>query len=122
MAYDNSRCNSKGIQTKYGSVPSHALDIYQSRLIDKVFKILGMKDDGCTTLDKYIDGLLFELIGAKSLVACLCNNGDFISLLAILENLSGDNHSKAIVKQQVFKAIKIIKRLEFDLSNAKSDA
>lgn len=113
MKIDNSRCNSKDIQTKYGDIPKHAIDIYQSRLIDKVFKILGMKDDGCETLDKYIDGLLFELIGAKSLIDGLCDNSDFISLLSILENLSTDNHSQPIVRQQVFKAIKIIKKLEF---------
>lgn len=106
--------NKSIIKTKYGELPSHAIDIYKSRLVDKVFKILGMKDDGCTTLDKYIESLLFEIIGTKSLVNELSKNNDFISLLAILENLSNNQHSKAIVKAQVFKAIKIIKKLDFN--------
>ena len=106
--------NKSIIKTKYGGLPSHAIDIYKSRLVDKVFKILGMKDDGCTTLNKYIEGLLFEIIGAKSLVNELSKNNDFISLLAILENLRDNEHNKATVKAQVFKAIKIIKKLDLN--------
>ena len=101
------------IQTKYGNLPKETVDIYQSRLIDKTFKILGMKDDGCVTLSSYVNGLLFELVGTKSLIIKMNDNSEFVSLLAILENLSNDEHDKAIVKQQVFKAIKIIKKLEF---------
>ena len=105
--------DTKHIKTRYGDLPFESIEMYQSRLIDKTFKILGMKDDNCKTLDIYIESFLFELVGCELLIKELQNSSEFISLLAILENLRNNEYENRVVKQQVFKAIKLIKRLDF---------
>ena len=99
-------------KVKYGSLSNKSMEEYQEKLINKIFKILGMKDDECDTLGVYVESLLFELVGMSDLICPLQESADYISLLSILENLTNE-HEKAIVKQQVFKAIKLVKRIKF---------
>lgn len=87
------------MEMKYGQTPNKQCENYRSRLTDRVFKILWLKEEGCSTTDTYIESLIYELCGVSELFN---NNGCFISLIGVLEMIKDETiHSK--YKQKIFQ-------------------
>lgn len=87
--------------TKYGHASYKQCENYKSRLIDRIFKILWLKEQVCDTTDTYIESLIYELYGINIL---FINNGNFISLIGLLEMIKVETcHSK--YKQKIFQCI-----------------
>lgn len=97
------------MNTKYGDISDASYKDYYKKLIDKVYKILCLKEENCSTLDIYIESLLIDIVGQEKI---LKGNGNFLSLIGILETLSTSDYSLKIYKREVFKCINIIKLLE----------
>jgi hypothetical protein len=102
------------METKYGQLPNELLVAYVDGLVGKVWKILPMKDSKSDTIDKYLNGLLRELVGNKELVFELRNNQDFLSILGSLESLIMEDE-RSIYRSDVFKIITLIKRIKESL-------
>lgn len=99
------------IEVKYGELPKKSLEEYSKYLINKVYKILPMKEENCQTLTQYLEGLQVELIGNSELVTLLSNEPKFISLLNIIQYLISQDYDNKMCKREVFKAINLIENI-----------
>ena len=98
----------------YGTpVSQELLHSYFKNLVNQFFKILPIKENGEDTLPVYMESLMAELLGCKSLVPQLNDNAQYMALLSILQFLI-DNQECSVkeVKREVFKAINICNKLE----------
>lgn len=80
-------------------------------LINQVFKILPMHENGDEFLPIYIASLEREMLGYRDLILALGKDDQYLSLLAILEYIGNYQCDTTIVRREVFKAINILKKL-----------
>lgn len=97
------------METKYGNLSDDSFGKYKDKLIDRIYKILPMKEEKSTTVKEHIKSLVFELVGGKNILNDIDNKGNIVSVIFVLENLI-EEQDKRIVKREVFKAIDIIKK------------
>lgn len=98
------------METKYGHLLDESFDKYKDKLIDRVYKILPMKEEKSTTLNKYMTSLISELVGAVEVLNDVDRKGNIVSVIFVLENLI-EEQDKTVVKREIFKAIDTIKKL-----------
>lgn len=85
---------------------------YFSSLINRFYKILPLREKNEKTLIVYVESLQFEMIGAGNLIEAIGYDGDFLTLLAILQHLIDDpEYPVESVKREVFKSIRICEKL-----------
>ncbi len=80
---------------------------YLRGLINRIYKILPLKESGYNTTPKYIHSLRKELTGFESLMAAInydSRYGSVISVLKVFED-EFDELSPAYVKSEVFRLI-----------------
>lgn len=106
------------MKTLYGELPNDLLIAYVDGLIDKIFKLLPLREENSLTLNKYIEGLLREIIGGKELIEELKNNQDIISILGILQNLMNENNFESY-RSDIFKCINLVKKIKKSLGSDK---
>jgi len=88
------------------------LTAYFDTLVDLLFKILPMWEEGEKTLPEYLDRLLRELIGCNALFPLIKNDGGIVSVMAIIQYLIENPECEVgTVKRMVFHAISICNRL-----------
>lgn len=85
---------------------------YINKLTDRFFKILPLKEEGCTTLNIYMRKLQSELLGSKKLVLVLNDDECFLSLIAILQFLMDSDCSIEQTKEEVFEAIYLCEKIQ----------
>ena len=86
---------------------------YFDSLVDHFFKILPMREEGVSSLPTYIRSLQIELFGCQSFIVPMSINGDYLSLLSILQYfIDHPNTEITEVKREVFRAISICKKLK----------
>lgn len=95
--------------------PYKALDSYLHNLINKVYKILPMKEEQCDTLTSYILSLENELIGCYELWDILDNIPQFLAVINIIKYLSIEEYDISTCKREVFKAIHLIEKVIKDI-------
>lgn len=95
--------------------PYKALISYLQNLINKVYKILPMKEEECETLTSYLLSLENELIGCYELWDILCDNSQFLSVINIIKFLSVEDYDTSTCKREVFKAIHLIESVSKDI-------
>lgn len=85
-----------------------ALYNYLSALVNKLFKILPLREEKESTTDIYIQTLQAELIGFSGLIEAVKCDASFVTLLSKLQYLS-DNPDLPIetVKREVFNSISL---------------
>ena len=100
--------------TKYGVEVSRDMECSKLEdLIGQFFKILPLREHGSATIVQYMEGLLREMQGLEQLILEWNNDGQFLSLLGILQyHIDHPDCGLDIVRSDVFKAINIIKRLQ----------
>ena len=100
------------IDTKIdAAVESNTVADYFNTLVNKFFKILPIKEQGCETLDVYISSLQCELLGGRSFIPAFHRDDSFLTLIFILEYLVSERPDVAVVKREVFRAIGICNKL-----------
>lgn len=92
----------KVMETKYGVLDSKQIDGYLSKLIGRIFKIIPMSEEGCETLDSYIDSLVREMIGNSQIFL----GDELLSICGTLKGLNFNSHKQ--LKSDIFKAIDLI--------------
>ena len=93
-------------------VPLRALDGYLQNLIDKVFKILPMKEEQCGTLPSYLRSLESELVGCYKLWDELADEPQFLALINVVNYLTVEEYDVAVCKREVFKAIHLVESVK----------
>lgn len=93
-------------------VPSRALDGYLQNLINKVFKILPMKEEQCGTLPSYLQSLESELVGCYKLWDILTDEPQFLALINVVNFLAVEEYDVAVCKREVFKAIHLVESVK----------
>ena len=93
------------------SIPNKAVKAYLKTLIDKVYKILPMKEENSETLHCYLSGLTHELVGCYQLYYELVDEPRFLSVVNIVKYLETNDYDTATCKREVFKAIKLIQSI-----------
>lgn len=95
------------------TIPTGLVNNYCQNLINMFYKILPMKENGEDTLNTYMDSLLFELVGAKSVMVALRNDALFLSLISILQSMIDQPDCEVqVIKREVFRAISICNKLK----------
>jgi hypothetical protein len=95
------------MNTKYG-VLNVDIDPYFNQLINRVFKLLPLREEQNTGLDRYIESLIAELFGVKELFL-MVDDAYLVSLLATLESLKLLDFQQ--YRREVFKCIGLVQRL-----------
>lgn len=86
------------IKTLYNNIPVNLHISYMDNLINRVFKILPLKEEKSDTVNAYITSLLYELTGNKELIIYLNNDSRYEAILSNLQKLlSQDENYRAIV-------------------------
>lgn len=96
---------------------------YLKSLVNRFFKILPIRENNDDSLEIYLDSLLKELIGFKSLIIGINNNAMFMSLLSTLQYLI-DNPKCSIktVRRQVFNSISTCNKLIYIYSDSSNNS
>lgn len=86
---------------------------YFRQLVNSIFKILPMKENGEESLVIYIKSLQSEVVGFSNLVEEIKDNAEFLQMLSILQ-YQVDNPTCSIeeTRREVFKAIAIANKLK----------
>jgi hypothetical protein len=98
------------VKTKLGEVGLVQYNEYCERLIDKIFKLLPLKEEGNKTLPKYTDSLLIELWGGREIINPFSESPEFLSLVCSVTGMK-TLEEKAVYRSKVFECIEICKRL-----------
>lgn len=92
-------------------LPTKALTVYLRNLINKVYKILPMKEEQCGTYNSYLQSLENELIGCYELWDVLADAPQFLAVMSIVKFLDVEDYDVVVCKREVFKAIHLIEDL-----------
>jgi hypothetical protein len=98
------------IKTLYGEVTKDQYDEYCRILLGKIFKILPMKEEKNPTLKKYIDSLLVELDGGKSMIENFGLSAEYISIINSIKGLQQVEDTE-IVRSKVFECISLARKI-----------
>lgn len=96
------------INLKYGQISDEMFNNYTTILINKLFKILPMKENNIESLDVYLQSLQVELIGSKDLIPVFAENPNFLIILNTIQFFIENEFDNKTCKREVFKCIKII--------------
>jgi hypothetical protein len=99
------------MESLYKDIDDSLLEKYLNGLVNKVFKLLPMREEKNDTLKKYHNSLMLELTGFSHLFAVYRDSQDFINLLSSLESLK-IIEDVAVYKSKVFECINIVKKIE----------
>lgn len=94
------------IETKFGEIENVTVKNQYDSMIGKVFKVLHLKEEGCETLDKYVDSLCRKFFGASKLYF----KEENLSMVHILSGMDIDSHS--LLRSDIFEVIRIIESIK----------
>ena len=94
---------------------------YFNSLVNKIFKILPIIENGEESITVYMESLGVELVGFQSLLPTVGEDPAFLSLLSIYQWIADntadtDNNYKAI-RREVFHAISLCKKMQAQFSS-----
>jgi hypothetical protein len=96
-------------------ISSELLDNYFDLLINKLFKVIPMKENNSNTLNEYLRSLRIEILGYISLSELFNNDAKFLSIVNTIEYLSNNEINEKICKREIFKCISIIEKIKKSL-------
>jgi hypothetical protein len=98
------------METKYNPVDDSLVEKYLEKLVDKIFKLLPLREEENPTLTMYHHSLMLELTGFRSLFSELNDKAELISLLSSLESLLTIEDFK-LYRSKVFECISLVKKV-----------
>ena len=86
---------------------------YLRSLVNRLFKILPIREQGDDSLTIYVRSLQMELLGSKELIKDFQNDATFLTILSILQYLiDNPNCSVKTVRREVFHTISLCNKLK----------
>lgn len=98
------------IETIYDYISDEAYKNYMKLLINKIYKILPLKEEYSPTVSAYIESLLMEMTGNSKLIPALQNSGRYIAVINTIEALK-ECEDVRVCRREVFKCISDIEKL-----------
>lgn len=94
-------------------ISSVMVDNYLFAAVNKVYKILPLKEHGEETLGKYIHSLVREMLGCHEMIEVFQNDSRYLDVVGALHYMSGHIEEMELedVKSDVFRCINLIKNL-----------
>ena len=99
------------MNSRHGDIPDTLCCNYLSRLVDKLFKILPLKESNSDTIDTYLDDLIFEIGGNHSLMCDTNYNPKIMDIMCILESVRQEDMTHSEYRRAIFKCISISNQL-----------
>lgn len=96
---------------KYNKVDLEHVKIYLESLVNKVFKLLPLREQKSETLSLYHESLMFELTGFSSVFINIGISSEYVSLISSLEGLLSI-HDLGAYRRKVFECINTVKRIK----------
>lgn len=100
------------MQGRYGEIPDILTYNYLSRLIDKLFKIIPLKETRSQTINTYIEDLLFELSGNTSVFKDSNYNSKILDIITIVESVRTNDMLHEEYRRLIFKCINTVQQLQ----------
>lgn len=100
------------IEVKYGQIPNQLFNNYLKYLVNKLFKVLPMKEHEVESLNIYLRSLQIELIGSTGLIEVLKSDSQFLVLLNTIQFFIDNDFDALTCKREVFKCIHILEDLQ----------
>lgn len=100
------------IDVKYGQIPNELFNNYLKYLVNKMFKVLPMKENEVKSLNEYLKSLQIELIGSIELIGVLKSDPQFLSLMNTIQFFIDNEYDNKTCKREVFKCIHILENLQ----------
>lgn len=92
--------------------------VFLDSLINKVFKILPLKEQNNDYLFSHLNSLQIELIGALITFPELKNNANYLSIINIINYLGDNNFTKQQCKREIFKIVnEILPNIKKEIKN-----
>lgn len=111
------------MNSKYGEIPNLVCFNYLSRLVDKLFKIIPLKETHSNTVTVYIEDLIYEITGNNSLFTDSNYNPKILDIICILESVKNTNMTHSEYRRAIFKCITIANQLnDYIKSEVSKDA
>lgn len=98
------------IETKYNPVDIKLCQNYFSILVNKIYKVLPLKEEHSPTVCKYIESLLNEMTGSSKVISAIRNDGQYMAIIGTLEGLCKCD-DVIVCKREVFKCIRTVEEL-----------
>lgn len=95
---------------KYNHIDDAMLPIYLESLVNKVFKILPMREENSPTLKDYITSLLYELTGMSSVFYNFQASNEYLTLVFDIESLAYIDNMQHF-RSKVFESISLVKKM-----------
>lgn len=109
------------MNSKYGEIPDTMCYNFLSRLVDKLFKIIPLKENHSATVTTYIEDLIYELSGNNELFEVSNYNPKILDIICTLESVKDENMSHAEYRRSIFKCITITRQLKEHISDEVSN-
>lgn len=97
---------------KYGDIPNSVCYNFFTRLVDKLFKIIPLKESNSDTVNSYIKDLIYELLGYNSIFEMTDCNPKVLNIVCILESVKNEDMKHYEYRRNIFKCITIAKQLQ----------
>ena len=102
------------METKYGSIPSSVFDDYRNSLINRIWILLPLKEENCSTLKENIERLNRELHGMLEVHSK--QNKYILTVMHLLENsISEQNFS--VYRSDILRCCELVKKFDGGDSN-----
>jgi CTP:phosphocholine cytidylyltransferase-like protein len=99
------------MQTKYNKVVDDSFaKAYLEKLVDKIFKLLPLREEKNENLHKYHESIMVELVGFADLFVEIKNKSEFVSMMASLEGLM-KIEDMSLYRRKVFECINLCKKV-----------
>lgn len=100
------------VNIDYAELDEKTFHNYFKYMIGKIYKILPMSEEGCTTLVSYLESLKVEMLGSYTLYRQLMEEPQFMTALNIIEYLINNSDCEhSVYRREVFKAIGCIENI-----------
>ncbi len=99
------------MNSQYGWIPDKTCENYYKKLVDKLFKIIPLKEENADTVEVYIQDLIYELVGNDDVFFLSNDDSRVIDIVSILQSIKNEDMSHAEYRRAIFKCITLTNQL-----------
>jgi hypothetical protein len=98
-------------------IPTSMIQSYLSGLIDKLYKVLPMKENNDVTLNTYSESLLNELIGGIKIFTTFDSDtkAKYLTMLNVITFLNKNDFDNSTCKREIFKCIRLVRDIQYKI-------